>query len=48
MLAQPQDAAGWSHQPQELVMTDAVLLAEAKDHANWSCVAGVVDQPGLR
>jgi hypothetical protein len=24
-------------------MLDAVLLAEAKDHANWSCVAGVVD-----
>jgi rubrerythrin len=24
---------------QELVMLDAVLLAEAKDHANWSCLA---------
>jgi hypothetical protein len=28
---------------QELVMLDAVLLAEAKDHANWSCLAGMVD-----
>jgi hypothetical protein len=28
---------------QELVMVDAVLLAEAKDHANWSCLAGMVD-----
>jgi hypothetical protein len=24
-------------------MLDAVLLAEAKDHPNWSSVAGVVD-----
>jgi hypothetical protein len=24
-------------------MLDAVLLAEAQDHANWSCVSGVVD-----
>jgi len=24
---------------QELVMLDAVLLAEAKDHANWTCLA---------
>jgi hypothetical protein len=28
---------------QELVMLDAVLLAEAKDQANWSCVAGMVE-----
>ena len=28
---------------QELVMLDAVLLAEAKDHANWSCLAGMVE-----
>jgi rubrerythrin len=28
---------------QELVMLDAVLLAEAKDHANWSCLAGMID-----
>jgi rubrerythrin len=28
---------------QEVVMLDAVLLAEAKDHANWSCLAGMVD-----
>jgi rubrerythrin len=32
---------------QELVMLDAVLLAEAKDHANWSCLAAMVeDLPG--
>jgi ferritin-like metal-binding protein YciE len=31
----------------ELVMLDAVLLAEAKDHANWSCLAAMVeDLPG--
>jgi rubrerythrin len=31
----------------ELVMLDAVLLAEAKDHANWSCLAAMVDDlPG--
>jgi rubrerythrin len=29
---------------QELVMLDAVLLAEAKDHANWSCLSKMVDQ----
>jgi len=28
---------------QELVMLDAVLLAEAKDHANWSCLASLAD-----
>ena len=28
---------------QELVMLDAVLLAEGKDHANWSCLAGMVE-----
>ena len=28
---------------QEQVMLDAVLLAEAKDHANWSCLAGMVE-----
>ncbi|HEY8526217.1 MAG TPA: hypothetical protein VIL48_14700 [Acidimicrobiales bacterium] len=28
---------------QELVMLDAVLLAEAKDHANWSGLAQLVD-----
>jgi ferritin-like metal-binding protein YciE len=28
---------------QELVMLDAVLLAEAKDQANWSCLAGMVE-----
>ena len=28
---------------QELVMLDAVLLAEAKDHANWSCLAAMVE-----
>lgn len=27
---------------QELVMLDAVLLAEAKDHANWACLATLV------
>jgi len=27
----------------ELVMLDAVLLAEAKDHANWSCLAAMVE-----
>ncbi len=27
----------------ELVMLDAVLLAEAKDHANWSCLAGLAE-----
>ena len=31
---------------QELVMLDAVLLAEAKDHANWSCLSSLVrDMP---
>ena len=31
----------------ELVLLDAVLLAEAKDHANWSCLAAMVeDLPG--
>ena len=29
---------------QELVMLDAVLLAEAKDHANWSCLSTLVDE----
>jgi ferritin-like metal-binding protein YciE len=29
---------------QELVMLDAVLLAEAKDHANWSCLSTLVDK----
>jgi hypothetical protein len=29
---------------QELVMLDAVLLAEAKDHANWSCLSALTDQ----
>jgi hypothetical protein len=24
---------------QELVLLDAVMLAEAKDHANWSCLS---------
>jgi ferritin-like metal-binding protein YciE len=28
---------------QELVMLDAVLLAEAKDHANWGCLAALVE-----
>jgi ferritin-like metal-binding protein YciE len=28
---------------QELVMLDAVLLAEAKDHANWSCLSKMAD-----
>ncbi|HEY8543638.1 MAG TPA: ferritin-like domain-containing protein [Acidimicrobiales bacterium] len=28
---------------QELVMLDAVLLAEAKDHANWSCLSQLVE-----
>ncbi len=28
---------------QELVMLDAVLLAEAKDHANWSGLSELVD-----
>jgi hypothetical protein len=28
---------------QEFVMLDAVLLAEAKDHANWSCLAAMVE-----
>jgi ferritin-like metal-binding protein YciE len=28
---------------QEQVMLDAVLLAEAKDHANWSCLAAMVE-----
>jgi hypothetical protein len=28
---------------QELVMLDAVLLAEAKDHANWSGLSQLVD-----
>lgn len=28
---------------QELVMLDAVLLAEAKDHANWSCLSSLAD-----
>lgn len=31
----------------ELVMLDAVLVTEAKDHANWSCLAAMVnDLPG--
>jgi ferritin-like metal-binding protein YciE len=31
----------------ELVMLNAVLMAEAKDHANWSCLAAMVeDLPG--
>lgn len=25
-------------------MLDAVLLAEAKDHANWACLSKLVDQ----
>jgi rubrerythrin len=29
---------------QELVMLDAVLLAEAKDHANWSCLSKLTGQ----
>jgi hypothetical protein len=29
---------------QELVMLDAVLLAEAKDHANWSGLSQLVDE----
>lgn len=29
---------------QELVMLDAVLVAEAKDHANWSCLSTLADQ----
>lgn len=29
---------------QEIVMLDAVLLAEAKDHANWSCLSGLVEK----
>lgn len=28
---------------QELVMLDAVLVAEAKDHANWGCLAALVE-----
>jgi hypothetical protein len=28
---------------QELVMLDAVLLAEVKDHANWGCLAALVE-----
>lgn len=28
---------------QELVMLDAVLVAEAKDQANWSCLAAMVE-----
>ena len=28
---------------QELVMLDAVLLAEAKDHANWGCLAALAE-----
>jgi ferritin-like metal-binding protein YciE len=28
---------------QELVMLDAVLLAEAKDHANWSCLSKLAE-----
>jgi rubrerythrin len=28
----------------ELVMLDAVLLAEAKDHANWSCLSQLTQQ----
>lgn len=28
---------------QELVMLDAVLLAEAKDQANWACLAAMVE-----
>src|SRR4029450_2469222 len=28
---------------QEPVMLDAVLLAEAKDQANWSCLAGMAE-----
>lgn len=28
---------------QELVMLDAVLLAETKDHANWSCLSKLAD-----
>jgi ferritin-like metal-binding protein YciE len=28
---------------QELVMLDAVLLAEAKDHANWGCLAALTE-----
>jgi ferritin-like metal-binding protein YciE len=29
---------------QEMVMLDAVLLAEAKDHANWSCLSKLVEK----
>ncbi len=29
---------------QELVMLDAVLLAEAKDHANWACLSSLTDE----
>ena len=28
---------------QELVMLDVVLVAEAKDHANWACLAALAD-----
>jgi hypothetical protein len=43
MLPKPQDAAGWSHQPRSSPCSTPSLLAEAKDHANRSSVAGVVD-----
>jgi len=43
MLPKPQDAAGWSHQPRSSSCSTPSLLAEAKDHANRSSVAGVVD-----
>jgi rubrerythrin len=29
---------------QELVMLDAVMAAEGKDHANWSCLSGLVGE----
>ncbi|MDD9368591.1 MAG: hypothetical protein PV358_00605 [Acidimicrobiales bacterium] len=29
---------------QELVMLDAVLLGEAKDHANWACLSALTDE----
>lgn len=29
---------------QELVMLDAVLLAEAKDHANWACLSALTGE----
>jgi hypothetical protein len=41
--ARAPEKAGTALLESTLVMLDAVLLAEGKDHANWSCLAGMVE-----